>query len=81
LSAFLGFFFILGSFFDSGGAVAVFRTRSWHDIDLMGERVKRKYGRAEILAGTLRRGEFIGWCGGESSGKKLGGQAGRCYIR
>jgi len=39
----------------------------------MGERVKGKYGRAEILAGTLRRGDFTGSCGGESSGIKLGG--------
>jgi hypothetical protein len=44
----------------------------------MGERVKGKYGqgkygRAEILAGTSRRGDFIGWCGGESNGIKLGG--------
>jgi len=39
----------------------------------MGERVKGKYGRAEILAGTLRHGDFTGSCGGESSGIKLGG--------
>jgi len=37
----------------------------------MGERVKGKYGRAEIRAETLRRGILSG--GGESSGIKLGG--------
>jgi len=69
----LGFFFILGSFFDSGGAVAVFRYAL-----LARYRFNGRKSQEEIWAGGntcwgLRRGDFIGSCGGESSGIKLGG--------
>jgi len=76
LSSFLGFFFILGSFFDSGGAVAVFRYAllaryRFNGRKSQGEIWAGKYGRAEIRAETLRRGILSD--GGESSGIKFGG--------
>src|SRR5258708_2036105 len=64
LSSFLGFFFILGSFFDSSGAVAVFRYALLARYRFNGRKSQGEIW-AEILAGTLR--------GGESSGIKLGG--------